>query len=98
MYLTVPDKRSAYLLYLSTLRFTGVKAGENDTDAVNMKQLKDKIANTASAQEIAYTANGATPIKKVKLSDGFNFKNGGMVDAIVEDSGVSCLFTQWISG
>ncbi len=56
-----------------------VKAGEADTDAVNMQQLKDLT--------IAYKANNGTA-KTVKLKDGLNFVDGQGTRATVDENGV----------
>ena len=62
-----------------------VAEGTDDTDAVNVKQLKDTVA----AQDFTYRANTAadTDAKSVKLSKGLDFVDGTMTKATVDNDG-----------
>ena len=62
-----------------------VAEGTADTDAVNVKQLKDTVA----AQDLTYRANTAadTDTKTVKLSKGLDFVDGTMTKATVDNDG-----------
>ena len=62
-----------------------VAEGTNDTDAVNVKQLKDTVAS----QTLTYRANSAadTDAKSVKLSKGLDFVDGTMTKATVDNDG-----------
>ena len=62
-----------------------VAEGTADTDAVNVKQLKDTVA----AQDLTYRANTAadTDAKSVKLSKGLDFVDGTMTKATVDNDG-----------
>ena len=62
-----------------------VAEGTDDTDAVNVKQLKDTVA----AQDLTYRANTATDTdaKSVKLSKGLDFVDGTMTKATVDNDG-----------
>ena len=62
-----------------------VAEGTADTDAVNVKQLKDTVAS----QTLTYRANTAadTDAKTVKLSKGLDFVDGTMTKAIVDNDG-----------
>ena len=62
-----------------------VAEGTDDTDAVNVKQLKDTVA----AQDLTYRANTAadTDAKFVKLSKGLDFVDGTMTKATVDNDG-----------
>ena len=62
-----------------------VAEGTGDTDAVNVKQLKDTVA----AQDLTYRANTAadTDAKTVKLSKGLDFVDGTMTKATVDNDG-----------
>ena len=62
-----------------------VAEGTDDTDAVNVKQLKDTVA----AQDLTYRANTAadTDAKSVKLSKGLDFVDGTMTKATVDNDG-----------
>ena len=62
-----------------------VAEGTDDTDAVNVKQLKDTVA----AQDLTYRANTAadTDAKSVKLSKGLDFVDGIMTKATVDNDG-----------
>ena len=62
-----------------------VAEGTDDTDAVNVKQLKDTVA----AQDLTYRANSAadTDAKSVKLSKGLDFVDGTMTKATVDNDG-----------
>ena len=62
-----------------------VAEGTDDTDAVNVKQLKDTVAS----QTLTYRANTAadTDAKTVKLSKGLNFVDGTMTKATVDNDG-----------
>ena len=55
----------------STAKITNVAPGEEDTDAVNMSQLKQKVA--AATTEV--TGTGAAEVTKVKGADGQNIYN-----------------------
>ena len=59
--------------------------GTDDTDAVNVKQLKDTVAS----QTLTYRANTAadTDAKSVKLSKGLDFVDGTMTKATVDNDG-----------
>ena len=59
--------------------------GTDDTDAVNVKQLKDTVAS----QTLTYRANSAadTDAKSVKLSKGLDFVDGTMTKATVDNDG-----------
>ena len=58
-----------------------VAEGTDDTDAVNVKQLKDTVAS----QTLTYRAN--TAAKTVKLSKGLDFVDGTMTKATVDNDG-----------
>ena len=62
-----------------------VAEGTDDTDAVNVKQLKDTVAS----QTLTYRANTAadTDAKSVKLSKGLDFVDGTMTKASVDNDG-----------
>ena len=62
-----------------------VAEGTDDTDAVNVKQLKDTVAS----QTLTYRANTAadTDAKSVKLSKGLDFVDGTMTKATVDNDG-----------
>ena len=62
-----------------------VAEGTDDTDAVNVKQLKDTVAS----QTLTYRANTAadTDAKSVKLSKGLDFIDGTMTKATVDNDG-----------
>ena len=62
-----------------------VAEGTDDTDAVNVKQLKD----TVGSQTLTYRANTATDAdaKTVKLSKGLDFVDGTMTKATVDNDG-----------
>ena len=62
-----------------------VAEGTDDTDAVNVKQLKDTVA----AQNLTYRANTAADAdaKTVKLSKGLDFVNGTMTKATIDNDG-----------
>ena len=62
-----------------------VAEGTDDTDAVNVKQLKDTVAS----QTLTYRANSAadTDAKSVKLSKGLDFIDGTMTKATVDNDG-----------
>ena len=62
-----------------------VAEGTADTDAVNVKQLKDTVAS----QNLTYRANTAadTDAKTVKLSKGLDFVDGTMTKATVDNDG-----------
>ena len=62
-----------------------VAEGTADTDAVNVKQLKDTVAS----QTLTYRANSAadTDAKTVKLSKGLDFVDGTMTKATVDNDG-----------
>ena len=62
-----------------------VAEGTNDTDAVNVKQLKDTVAS----QTLTYRANTAADAdaKTVKLSKGLDFVDGTMTKATVDNDG-----------
>ena len=68
------------------ISITNVKAGENDNDAVNKKQLDDLT--------IAYKANGeakdstGAKVEPVKLTEGLNFVNGDYTTAEIAKDGV----------
>ena len=62
-----------------------VAEGTDDTDAVNVKQLKDTVAS----QTLTYRANTAADAdaKSVKLSKGLDFVDGAMTKATVDNDG-----------
>ena len=62
-----------------------VAEGTADTDAVNVKQLKDTVAS----QTLTYRANTAADAdaKSVKLSKGLDFVDGTMTKATVDNDG-----------
>ena len=62
-----------------------VAEGTANTDAVNVKQLKDTVAS----QTLTYRANSAadTDAKSVKLSKGLDFVDGTMTKATVDNDG-----------
>ena len=62
-----------------------VAEGTDDTDAVNVKQLKDTVAS----QTLTYRANTTadTDAKSVKLSKGLDFVDGTMTKATVDNDG-----------
>ena len=62
-----------------------VAEGTDDTDAVNVKQLKDTVAS----QTLTYRANSAadTDAKTVELSKGLDFVDGTMTKATVDNDG-----------
>ena len=62
-----------------------VTEGTADTDAVNVKQLKDTVAS----QTLTYRANTAADVdaKTVKLSKGLDFVDGTMTKATVDNDG-----------
>jgi len=62
-----------------------VAEGTDDTDVVNVKQLKDTVAS----QTLIYRANTAadTDAKSVKLSKGLDFVDGTMTKATVDNDG-----------
>ena len=67
------------------MQINDVAEGTDDTDAVNVKQLKDTVA----AQDLTYRANTAadTDAKTVKLSKGLDFVDGTMTKATVDNDG-----------
>ena len=67
------------------MQINDVAEGTDDTDAVNVKQLKDTVA----AQDLTYRANTAadTDTKTVKLSKGLDFVDGTMTKATVDNDG-----------
>ena len=67
------------------MQINDVAEGTADTDAVNVKQLKDTVA----AQDLTYRANSAadTDAKSVKLSKGLDFVDGTMTKATVDNDG-----------
>ena len=62
-----------------------VAEGTDDTDAVNVKQLKDTVAS----QTLTYRANTAADAdaKTVKLSKGLDFVDGTMTKVTVDNDG-----------
>ena len=65
-----------------------VAAGEEDTDAVNVAQLK-AVQSQSASQTLVYKANnGTNGSGSVKLSDGLNFTNGTNTTATVGENGV----------
>ena len=67
------------------MQINDVAEGTDDTDAVNVKQLKDTVA----AQDLTYRANTAADAdaKTVKLSKGLDFVNGTMTKATIDNDG-----------
>ncbi|MSN96119.1 hypothetical protein F1B92_02730, partial [Campylobacter sp. FMV-PI01] len=68
-----------------TRRITGLAAGYDDTDAVNVAQLKKVVGGVAT---LKYQANGENN-QTINLKDkALNFKNGDYTVAKVQDNGV----------
>lgn len=76
------------------MKIQDVAEGTADTDAVNVKQLKDSISNIsnvavdAAGIKLGYKADGANA-KTTSLKDGLNFKSGELTTATVGESGVA---------
>lgn len=74
------------------MKIQDVAEGTADTDAVNVKQLKDSISNIsnvavdAAGIKLGYKADGANA-KTTSLKDGLNFKSGELTTATVGDNG-----------
>ena len=81
------DKISA-----GSMKIQDVAEGTADTDAVNVKQLKDSISNIsnvavdAAGIKLGYKADGANA-KTTSLKDGLNFKSGELTTATVGENG-----------
>uniref|UniRef100_Q0I4Z9 Autotransporter adhesin n=1 Tax=Histophilus somni (strain 129Pt) TaxID=205914 RepID=Q0I4Z9_HISS1 len=69
----------------TTRRITGVAAGSDDTDAVNVAQLKKVVSGAAT---LKYKANGSNEQSIDLTSKGLNFKDGTYTTATVEADGV----------
>ena len=74
------------------MKIQDVAEGTADTDAVNVKQLKDSISNIsnvavdAAGIRLGYKADGANA-KTTSLKDGLNFKSGELTTATVGENG-----------
>ena len=74
------------------MKIQDVAEGTADTDAVNVKQLKDSISNIsnvavdAAGIKLGYKADGANA-KTTSLKDGLNFKSGELTTATVGENG-----------
>ena len=68
-----------------TRQITGVAAGTQDTDAVNVAQLK-KVVEKVGNSSLTYKANG-NGNKTTKLTEGLDFKGDNNIQASVGDSG-----------
>ena len=74
------------------MKIQDVAEGTADTDAVNVKQLKDSISNIsnvavdAAGIELGYKADGANA-QTTSLKDGLNFKSGELTTATVGENG-----------
>ncbi|WP_249961803.1 YadA-like family protein [Histophilus somni] len=68
-----------------TRRITGLAAGFNDTDAVNVAQLKKVVSGAAT---LKYKANGNNEQSIDLTSKGLNFTNGTYTEATVGVNGV----------
>ena len=81
------DKISA-----GSMKIQDVAEGTADTDAVNVKQLKDSISNIsnvavdAAGIKLGYKADGSNE-KTTSLKDGLNFTSGNFTTASVGDNG-----------
>ena len=62
---------------------TNVKAGENDTDAVNVKQLKDKVTTVTSSDSSIKVVD-----KNVAGQPGYDTNKGHQYDITVNNQGV----------
>ena len=74
------------------MKIQDVAEGTADTDAVNVKQLKDSISNIsnvavdAAGIKLGYKADGANA-QTTSLKDGLNFKSGELTTATVGEDG-----------
>ena len=74
------------------MKIQDVAEGTADTDAVNVKQLKDSISNIsnvavdAAGIKLGYKADGANA-QTTSLKDGLNFKSGELTTATVAENG-----------
>lgn len=74
------------------MKIQDVAEGTADTDAVNVKQLKDSISNIsnvavdAAGIKLGYKADGVNA-QTTSLKDGLNFKSGNFTTASVGDNG-----------
>ena len=74
------------------MKVQDIAEGTADTDAVNVKQLKDSISNIsnvavdAAGIELGYKADGANA-QTTSLKDGLNFKSGELTTATVGENG-----------
>ena len=74
------------------MKIQDVAEGTADTDAVNVKQLKDSISNIsnvavdAAGIKLGYKADGANA-QTTSLKDGLNFKSGDLTTATVGENG-----------
>ena len=74
------------------MKIQDVAEGTADTDAVNVKQLKDSISNIsnvavdAAGIKSGYKADGANA-QTTSLKDGLNFKSGELTTATVGENG-----------
>ena len=64
-------------------KITGVKAGENDTDAVNVKQLKDKVTTVTSSDSSIKVVD-----KNVAGQPGYDAAKGHQYDITINNQGV----------
>ena len=81
------DKISA-----GSMKIQDVAEGTADTDAVNVKQLKDSISNISNVDvdaagiKLGYKADGVNA-QTTSLKDGLNFKSGELTTATVGENG-----------
>lgn len=74
------------------MKIQDVAEGTADTDAVNVKQLKDSISNIsnvavdAAGIKLGYKADGVNA-QTTSLKDGLNFKSGELTTATVGENG-----------
>lgn len=74
------------------MKIQDVAEGTADTDAVNVKQLKDSISNIsnvavdAAGIKLGYKADGVNA-KTTSLKDGLNFKSGELTTATIGENG-----------
>ena len=74
------------------MKIQDVAEGTADTDAVNVKQLKDSISNISNVAvdaadiKLGYKADGANA-QTTSLKDGLNFKSGELTTATVGENG-----------
>jgi hemagglutinin (fragment) len=74
------------------MKIQDVAEGTADTDAVNVKQLKDSISNISNVAvdavdiKLGYKADGANA-QTTSLKDGLNFKSGELTTTTVGENG-----------